>query len=813
MKKIHLLCNAHLDPVWLWPRDEGLAEALSTFRVAVRFCKEYDAFVFNHNEAVLYEWVEEHEPALFEEIKELVAAGKWNILGGWYLQPDCLMPSGEGFLRQIEVGNRYFMEKFGVKPTTAMNIDSFGHTRGLVQILKKSGYDSYLFMRPYGIVPQHDFIWKGYDGSEVIGHCISPGYNTNKGKAAGKLNKNIERAEEGKPRLMLWGIGNHGGGPSEIDLQAIEQIRKEHPEVMIAHSGCKEYFADVDKTTLKTEERSMVHTFIGCYTSMAKVKQTYRMLENELVTCEKMLAASDIEYNKDLLKEAEKALLFCQFHDILPGTMIKKGEEDTLRLLGFGREIVAQLCTKAFIKLCNGQPAGKAGEIPVMVFNPHPYPVTEDIEVEFQLEDQNWNDNEYTLARVRDKDGNYLPAQNEKEACCMSLDWRKRVTFKATLAPMSINRFDCELYKVAADKNPIAPCEETRTHFIFNTDTLQVKINKKTGLLDRYCVNGKDYLKAGSAKVQAYLDNEDPWRMDIQGYDQLIGDFKAVSAAEANAFRGYPKSKQKNVLVIENGDVRCKIQAIFKNRTSYAVVTYVLPKHGTAVDIKVRMLANDPNTMFKLTFATPLENAEFLGQTALGREVMRYDGNETPFQKWCALTTADQGFGVLNKGTYGGSAKDGVLSLSMMRTPVYSAHPIPKRPLTYDDRCHDHIDLGEREFDYRLTVNMDRLDKDAEVYNQPVYALSFFPAGTGEKKDTRVVLSNEAVLLTAYKKIGDGKYFARLFNTAAVPNTATLEANGNAFELNFGPYDAKAYIISGNTIAETALAYIDYIEE
>jgi hypothetical protein len=71
----------------------------------------------------------------------------------------------------------------------------------------------------------------------------------------------------------------------------------------------------------------------------------------------------------------------------------------------------------------------------------------------------------------------------------------------------------------------------------------------------------------------------------------------------------------------------------------------------------------------------------------------------------------------------------------------------------------------------------------------------------------------EAVLLTAYKKIGDGKYFARLFNTAAVPNTATLEANGNAFDLNFGPYYAKAYIISGNTIAETALAYIDYIEE
>ena len=137
MKKIHMLCNAHLDPVWLWSRDEGMAEAISTFRVAADFCERYDDFIFNHNEAVLYEYVELNEPELFERIKRLVGLGKWRIMGGWYLQPDCLMPSAEGLLRQIERGNRYFLDKFGTKPTTAINFDSFGHTRGLVQILKK----------------------------------------------------------------------------------------------------------------------------------------------------------------------------------------------------------------------------------------------------------------------------------------------------------------------------------------------------------------------------------------------------------------------------------------------------------------------------------------------------------------------------------------------------------------------------------------------------------------------------------------------------------------------------------------------------
>lgn len=148
MKKLYLVCGAHIDPVWLWNWQEGAAAAISTFRVAAQLCREFDGFVFCHNEAVLYQWVEEYEPALFAQIQQLVKEGKWHIMGGWYLQPDCIHPSGESFIRQIRVGRRYFQEKFGVTPTTALNFDSFGHSRGLVQILKKCGYDSYLFTRP-----------------------------------------------------------------------------------------------------------------------------------------------------------------------------------------------------------------------------------------------------------------------------------------------------------------------------------------------------------------------------------------------------------------------------------------------------------------------------------------------------------------------------------------------------------------------------------------------------------------------------------------------------------------------------------------
>ena len=102
--RIHLLCNAHIDPVWQWEWEEGAAEAISTFRTAADLCEAFDGFVFNHNEAVLYQWVETYEPELFARIQRLVREGRWHIMGGWFLQPDCNMPSGESFVRQILTG-------------------------------------------------------------------------------------------------------------------------------------------------------------------------------------------------------------------------------------------------------------------------------------------------------------------------------------------------------------------------------------------------------------------------------------------------------------------------------------------------------------------------------------------------------------------------------------------------------------------------------------------------------------------------------------------------------------------------------------
>lgn len=167
---LHMIGNAHLNPVWLWQWPDGLQEAKATFRAALDRRNETEDFVFTSSSAALYEWVEENEPGLFAEIRQRVAEGRWRIAGGWWIQPDGNLPSGESFVRQGLYGQRYFKEKLGVTATVGYNVDSFGHSGMLPQFLAKSGMDSYVFMRPEPHekeLPGRLFWWEADDGSRV----------------------------------------------------------------------------------------------------------------------------------------------------------------------------------------------------------------------------------------------------------------------------------------------------------------------------------------------------------------------------------------------------------------------------------------------------------------------------------------------------------------------------------------------------------------------------------------------------------------------------------------------------------------------
>ena len=799
MKKIHLVCNAHLDPVWLWPWNEGAAEAISTFRTAADFCEKYEGLVFCHNESLLYEWVEEYEPHLFERIKKLVKKGSWKIMGGWYLQPDCNIPSGESFIRQIKTGRDYFSEKFGVKPETAVNFDPFGHTRGLVQILKKTGFKNYLFMR--AAKSNSLFKWRGFDGSEVLAHCIFDSYLTLKGEAVKKINEYIECSmNENDPEkniyevgLKTWGVGNHGGGASVPDVEGIKKLMDETKNIEIIHSDPDSFFNEIDPDKLDVFEDSLCHCMVGCYTSMVRSKQLHRKLEGKIDLLKIMMANAGVWY--DEIKDAEKALMFSEFHDILPGTMIRTGEEQELARINHGITIADKLIMKTFMKLCSGQKKAVDGEIPVMVYNPHPYPIKENIAFEFNLSNQNWNDGEYTYAKVYDEEGRELPTQNEKPECSINLDWRKKVVFLAELKPCSINRFDAKLF-VGKMEDRVEKTEKNDDYIIVKTKFGEVKINKETGLLTKSDLNGEQQLE-DAGRIFVMKDNEDPWAMTVDGFGEKIGEMEMMSAVDVNAFCGYPDVNVENVRVVENGPVECRVQAFFKFENTFAVLTYIIPKNSDFVDVDVHMFANDVNRMYKYVIDTK-KTGNFLGQTAFGTRKMEDDGREVTFHQWCGI---DEVF-VLNKGTYAGSLKDGKIMISLMRTPVYSAHPIDGRQICESDRFTNHIDMGEREFQYRIVVGKNLpIDSMAKSYNMPAEALSFFPCGEGEKPDEMGFVENENILFSGIDSIKDG-YVVRYFNSSDKSQKSLIKIFNQKTEVEFSPFEVRSFICKDNTLTE-----------
>ncbi len=796
MKKLHLICNAHIDPVWLWQWKEGAAESVSTFRVAVDFCEKYEGFVFNHNEALLYEWIEEYEPELFERIKKLVKEGKWKIMGGWYLQPDCTMLSGESFLSQIDLGRKYFKEKFKIEPKTAINFDPFGHTKGLVQILKKTGFEAYVFQRPMNFF-EGDFIWKGFCDSEIIAHNLVGSYNSLKGEALNKITGYIDKYPHIKNGLQTWGVGNHGGGPSKIDLESLNNLIKESEDIEIVHSDFDSYFEEIDKSSLKTVSDSLYHVNVGCYTSMIRVKKKHRTLENNIAIVQKMASYAsltrDYIYPEKEINEIRKMLAFSQFHDILPGTCIKPAEEDALRTMDCALEKCDKIIAKAFFKLAKGQKKANEGEIPIMVYNPHPYTVKTVIECEFMLQNQNWNYGEITLADVYDENGNKIKSQNEKPECTFNLDWIEKVSFEAELKPSSMNRFDCKLYVVKKEDRTET---ENSEKIVAVGECSKLVINKKTGLIEEFSVNNEIKIR-NSGVIEVYNDDEDPWGMNISGFTEKIGEFKLLSAEETAEFFGYENEKTAAVKIVEDGAVRTIIQAVFGYKKSTAVVEYTYLKNHNDLDVSLTIYSNEANKCIKYRIDSDF-CGKFYGQTAFGTEELRADGNEAVYQKWCGIKNNENALYVINDGIYGGSFKENSMYITLLRTPVYSAHPIEDRQIAPHSRHIKRIDMGERCFNFKITT--DSVEQKALFYNEKPVVISYFPHAEEAQNVACIEIDNKNIILSLIKKDGND-YILHLYNSNE--NMQKARINGSVcknIELTFNGFELKFIKLNGDEI-------------
>ncbi len=796
-RSVHLVCNAHLDPVWLWEWPEGAGEALSTFRTAAEFCEARRGFVFCHNEAVLYRWVEEHEPGLFRRLRRLVSAGRWHIMGGWWLQPDCNMPSGESFVRQALLGKRYFREKFGVDVTTAVNLDPFGHTRGLVQILAKSGTDSYLCCRPGPSelpLPGDDFVWVGYDGSEVLVNRASAHYNSFGGQARARLEKWLAANPETDLALHLWGIGDHGGGPSRRDLDDLDSLIAERRDVWIVHSTPAAYFAELwkKKASLPRRAADLNPWAVGCYTSMARVKQGHRRLENELYSAEKMISAAwaqgFVPYPEAGLREVREALAFVEFHDILPGSSVPAGEAGALNLIGHGLEILSRLKAKAFFALAAGERPAREGEVPILVYNPHPFKVRTLVACEFEPREPNYDRATHWKPTVV-RSGRVLPTQTEKEASSLSIEWRKRIVFDAELEPSSLNRFDVRLETLpgkAPLPGPLGPGP-----FRFANGELEAEVDLATGLLARYAVRGAEILGPEAFKALVVTDDADPWAMKVKAFRRVEGSFDLAPPED-----GLPA-----VRLVEDGDVRIVLEAAFVHGGSRLLVRYLFPRRGTETGIEALVFWAEKDKMLKLSLPCRLRAPRFMGQVAFGADGLPSNGDEAVAQKWLALVSEkdDRALSVINDGTYGSDFAGGELRLSLLRSPAYAADTWEDKLLVPRDRHIPRQDQGERFFRFWIdagpaAAHLEGLGRRALVHNETPCALAYFPPGTGRRAQAGPRLSDAAVELSAFKKSEDGRALViRLFEPTGRKRTTTLTLPfaGARTRVTLGPFEVK----------------------
>ncbi len=804
MKSMYLICNAHIDPVWQWDWEEGLAATLSTFRSVVNLSREYD-FVFAHNEAILYRWTERYDPELFAEIKKLIAAGKWKIMGGWYLQPDCNLPAAESLIRQIQTGNAYFRETFGAECRTAVNFDTFGHSAALPQILKKCGYDSYMFCRPmadYSEIPEN-FVWRGADGSEVIAARVSGFYNNPMGYAGRKIESEIERFRDSETCVVLWGIGNHGGGPSRVDLEDVAKCVERHPEIEFVQ-GVPEDFVDSLKTqSLPVCEGGINPMFPGCYTSQVRLKQAHARLESALYLTEKFCVLASLEagnaYDRDALERAQDDLLFSEFHDTLAGTVVKPALATSFGQICHGEYLLSEVRAKCMTALSAYRKPPAPGDVCIGIFNPFPYPAEVAAELDLMLpssSDAGFVDLDVTLEGVP------VPSQVVKEESNIPIEWAKKVAVTCTLPAFEVS---CFYLHPVRDRPRSLPGGVLRE---IPCGKYRVRVGESSGVVEEITRDGVPVL-GKSAYPVLYRDNFDPWGMQKYQHRRLAeveGEFALADPALSGELSG-TAGPLAPVRVVEEGRVLTKTESVLFRGLGYAILNYLFYRDRDFFDIRITLNNAYHDRMVKLQFPIPA-GATLVGGLAAGEEKIGLDGVEHCFQRY--VRCVGGGYAVSGRGIYGASAKDGKLEISLLRTPVYAGHFInEEKPVVKNDRYLPRVDRGENEFSLRVFLGTDeelaaRVERLSREFLEPPVILSVSPGGK-ERAHMPVLLSGDPeIVLTACKLDRTGDPLFRFYNGAEGARRAVFRFGESELSVSFGKYELKTVVFREGMLSETA---------
>src|SRR5215204_6993508 len=387
--RLALTGHAHLDLAWLWPLPETHRKARRTFSTVLNLMDRYEDLTFSQSSAQLYEWVEKDALELFERVKERVAEGRWETVGGSWVEPDCQIPSGEAFTRQLFYGQRYFEERFGRRSAVAWFPDTFGYSPGLPQLLRGAGLSGFFTYKlnwsETNRFPHDLFLWEGIDGSGVVAHTFeNPGTDYNGDITPLDLHgtwRNFRGKRNYRESLFSFGWGDGGGGPSEKMLENYDRLKSFPAMPRLRMSRVDEFFASLPEDGLPRWVGELyLELHRGTLTTQAKVKKLNREAEHRLLEAEAFAAVAALSgapYPAEELERLWKVLLLNQFHDILPGTSISEVYQDAHRQLEETVSGAERLRDEALHGLTQGTELADA-ERTVTVANAalHPRPLT-----------------------------------------------------------------------------------------------------------------------------------------------------------------------------------------------------------------------------------------------------------------------------------------------------------------------------------------------------------------------------------------------------------------------------------------------------
>ena len=794
MKELHLICNSHIDPVWQWDWEEGLGVTISTFLQAAKFAEDYD-YVFCHNESLLYEYVQESDPELFSTIKNLVEEGRWAIAGGWYLQPDANLPSGEAMVRQIKLGREYFQKEFGKRPTTAYNFDSFGHSKGLVQILRKCGYDGYMICRPmpqYMPLEDDDFIWEGPDGSTIKVARVNDEaiYTSSFGTALEEIKRKKGHYEGKEYGLALWGVGNHGGVNSKKDLDDVTSYIKESKDCKVIHSTPEGYIAKINPTLKVSHSLPILR---GAYSSMSSIKQMNSRLESKLFSTEKLCSFAEsvgvYSKNEEAFLEAEKCLACVEFHDCLSGTIVESGEVTSLRKGEHALYLLQKEFDKAFLALITKAKKAELESFPIFLWNGS----TQERELVEETElliPKAIVDDERGYLPTMFHNGKEIPCQVIDEEGSINMDRRKRLAYKIKARPFSVERVDV---RFQIKPKTVKKCKAGGLKYQDSRKSLT--ISGETGLLESYIVDGKEMLSGPAFLPYMYEDNADPWGWDLIEIGTNGKPF-ALTKGEKGPFQGRP-----SVAVVEEGDVLTEVESLFELSSTYVKVSYKIYKDLPYIDVSYHVLWNEQEKALKVKVPTAFEQKPFM-QIMFGEESLENEKEEYVGQRYLAVKEEDSALALINKGVYSFSYEGKTLLATLLRGAAYCAHPIEKRPIICHDRYTPYIEQGERDFHFRFGLFLKgELENEALCFNEGVHSLNFFPHGKGGDYARGFEIDNPSIALESLYKDGD-HYVFRLFNNNPFPSSCSFKALGVEGKADFKKYEVKSFILKDGEISE-----------